>query len=295
MEKNMYPEDGIIDQDMEKLLAILHRVPEAEIPERFEQRFGEALKIEGSRIREERLHRAATKKRKWYLKVTAAAAACFVVVFASLSMYNDGIGSFTGENASEDSVSGKMMLPADGSGAAPEEGYADAAGEASANIAEKEDRNQSADQPVIMIGAPESAESRAGSNDAGQISAQSEIYYGMQTTKQDSLCREGSKHIEATSEYLDYRKLVDEYLAGYEFEFTACERDSNTGNYLFEILILVNPEGETVNAPLILIGEQGEIHEQQEEQQAKDGEPIRIEGQPAENNTGGEEPQAGSD
>lgn len=294
MEKNidLDMDNEIIDKDMEKLLAILHHIPEVEIPARFEQRLNDALKKEGSRIREERLFRTAKKKHSRYLKAAAAAAACFVVVFASLSMYNEGIGLFSDHNASEESASDETMLSAGkfdaatGKTAPSEAPVAD-----SKETVESEDMGLAADQRVMMMNSstptPASEEPRSGSYDNGRDSGNAEIYYGIQNTEPDPLCRKGSKYIEATEEYLAYRKLVDEYLSGYEFELTGCDRDSVTGGYLFNILVLADPEGQIVNAPLILIGEQGEIHEQQAEQQSTDGEPI--EKRPTEeNDIGGE-------
>ncbi len=269
-------ENETMSRDMEKLLAILHNIPEVEIPDRFEQRFNEALKAEGGRIREEKLTIGTNKKRKWHLKAMATAAACFVVVFASVSMYNDGIGPGAGRNLSEESADAPISLSADMSDAEAEKRLASDSGNGSENIAEKENSNQWTGQPLVTNQA-EPQEDRV-SDGNGQDSVEAEIYYGIQGTGTDNLilCREGSKYVEATEEYWAYRRLVDEYLIGYEFTVTGCERDSETGGYLFEVHIVTDPEGQIVDESLILRGEQGEIHD-------------------PENSTDEDEPQAGSD
>lgn len=267
--------DDTQDKDMEKLLAILHDTPEVKIPERFEQRFSQVLKAEGSKIREEKRMAAANKKRKWYLKVAATAAACFVVVFASVSMYNDGIGPDSGRIASEESAETQMSLSGDMFNDATEEGASKDAVISTEGIQEKEDLNLSAEQATIALGRVD-AEYRGESDGNEQDTGQAEIYYGMQSSEVDTLCREGSKYAEATEEYWAYRRLVDEYLTGYEFTVTDCQRDEDTGSYLFEVHIVMDPEGQIVDESLILRGEQGEIHE-------------------SENSTEGDEPQTGSD
>ena len=267
-------DNEILDNDMEKLLAILHNVPEVEIPDRFEKRFSEALKEEGSRIRKERLAIAANEKRKWYLKVAATAAACFVVVFASVSMYNDVIGPDRGVNPAEESADAPMSLSADMSNdnaALDASKGIDDAG----SIRAKEELTLPVEQPVTAMGRVDAEGSRE-SDSNGQDAGQAEIYYGMQSSEADTLCREGSKYVAATEEYWMYRRLVDEYLAGYEYKVTDCERDSETGSYLFEVHILMDPEGQIVDEPMILRGEQGEIHD-------------------SEKSTEGDEPQTDSD
>ncbi|MGI6733182.1 MAG: hypothetical protein ACOX4J_03255 [Anaerovoracaceae bacterium] len=281
--------DETIDKDMEKILEALHQIPQVEIPDRLEVRLSNALKAEGRRIREERLLRTAKIKRNRYFKAAAVAAACFVVVFASLSMYNDGIGLFSDDNTSEESPADEVMLAAGDFDAAARE--ADPYGTPDATFkeeAESENSGLAGDGHVLTDGLTSTLSSeapRVQSNDNGRDSENEEIYLGIQSTEPDLLCREGSQYIKATEEYLAYRKLVDEYLSGYEYELTDCERDSVTGAYLFNILILADPEGQIVNEPLILRGEQGEIYEQPE-QQSTDDEPI--EEQPAEYETEGE-------
>lgn len=116
MERNMeLDNEKIIDNDLEKLLAILYSIPEEKIPDRFERRLSETLKEEGKRIRQEKLLITARKRRNRYLKASAVIAACFVVVFASLSVYNDDIGLFSGNNASEEAPVGDIMLAAEDS------------------------------------------------------------------------------------------------------------------------------------------------------------------------------------
>ena len=45
--------EKIIDNDLEKLLAILYSIPEEKIPDRFERRLSETLKEEGKSLAEE--------------------------------------------------------------------------------------------------------------------------------------------------------------------------------------------------------------------------------------------------
>ncbi|MGI6763726.1 MAG: hypothetical protein ACOX4S_00165 [Anaerovoracaceae bacterium] len=298
MERNMeLDNEKIIDNDLEKLLAILYSIPEEKIPDRFERRLSETLKEEGKRIRQEKLLITARKRRNRYLKASAVIAACFVVVFASLSVYNDDIGLFSGNNASEEAPVGDIMLAAEDSDSTAEERapYGAAPGAGSEKAAESEDMGLAAELHVTAersVPVPSSRELPQKSDGNSDNVENAELYFGMQDTEPDILCREGSQYVETTEEYLNYLKLLDEYLSGYEYELTDCERDSDTGAYTFTVLILSDPEGQIVNVPLTLRGEQGVIYEQPE-QQSTEGEPIeeQLEGK----DTGKEKPQTGSD
>ncbi len=298
MERNMeLDNEKIIDNDLEKLLAILYSIPEEKIPDRFERRLSETLKEEGKRIRQEKLLITARKRRNRYLKASAVIAACFVVVFASLSVYNDDIGLFSGNNASEEAPVGDIMLAAEDSDSTAEERapYGAAPGAGSEKAAESEDMGLAAELHVTAersVPVPSSRELPQKSDGNSDNVENAELYFGMQDTEPDILCREGSQYVKTTKEYLNYLKLLDEYLSGYEYELTDCERDSDTGAYTFTVLILSDPEGQIVNVPLTLRGEQGVIYEQPE-QQSTEGEPIeeQLEGK----DTGKEKPQTGSD
>ena len=298
MERNMeLDNEKIIDNDLEKLLAILYSIPEEKIPDRFERRLSETLKEEGKRIRQEKLLITARKRRNRYLKASAVIAACFVVVFASLSVYNDDIGLFSGNNASEEALVGDIMLAAEDSDSTAEERapYGAAPGAGSEKAAESEDMGLAAELHVTAersVPVPSSRELPQKSDGNSDNVENAELYFGMQDTEPDILCREGSQYVKTTKEYLNYLKLLDEYLSGYEYELTDCERDSDTGAYTFTVLILSDPEGQIVNVPLTLRGEQGVIYEQPE-QQSTEGEPIeeQLEGK----DTGKEKPQTGSD
>jgi hypothetical protein len=298
MERNMeLDNEKIIDNDLEKLLAILYSIPEEKIPDRFERRLSETLKEEGKRIRQEKLLITARKRRNRYLKASAVIAACFVVVFASLSVYNDDIGLFSGNNASEEAPVGDIMLAAEDSDSTAEERapYGAAPGVGSEKAVESEDMGLAAELHVTAersVPVPSSRELPQKSDGNSDNVENAELYFGMQDTEPDILCREGSQYVETTEEYLNYLKLLDEYLSGYEYELTDCERDSDTGAYTFTVLILSDPEGQIVNVPLTLRGEQGVIYEQPE-QQSTEGEPIeeQLEGK----DTGKEKPQTGSD
>ncbi len=289
------------DKDMEKLLAILHDIPEVPIPEHFESRFSQALAAEGKAIREERMKNTAVKKRNWRLKAAATVAACFVIVFASVSMYNDNGGVFLRPDGTEGAETADAV--------APDEMYSAAAGEARENDAEdaenngeNNDKNNKEEQLDIEIvseefsglttmSAPMTPQIKTNTDDSTVSETSPDLDAGhTQAGEQGFPCREGSKYIGAAAEYQAYKKRIEEYLAGYEFELLNSKRDNTSGNYLFEIRIIRNPEGESVDAPLILIGEQGEIYEQQAEPQ-----PIDSEGEPAKYDPAGEEPQVGSD
>ena len=110
----------------------------------------ETLKEEGKRIRQEKLLITARKRRNRYLKASAVIAACFVVVFASLSVYNDDIGLFSGNNASEEAPVGDIMLAAEDSDSTAEERapYGAAPGAGSEKAAESEDMGLAAELHV---------------------------------------------------------------------------------------------------------------------------------------------------
>ena len=250
--------DEVSDSDTEKLLAILRRIPEVEIPGGFEQRLNEALKIEGNHIRQKRINRYG-KMPKWSIKAAVAAAACFIVVFASISVYNDGKGSLSNLDTSEianngEITSGLLGSPAEEAADMQSDDAESAKGyEGLRGLGYSEDKNDTGTYP-------DGAQHR-------------ETLYGAETTEQDILCREGSKYIEADKEYLNYKRLIEESLSCFVFELIACEREGASGRYLFTIRILHDQEGQSIDKTLILAGEQGEIYEYREDEHSANEEP----------------------
>ncbi len=86
--KEILDQDGMnIDKDMDGILTILRDIPQVSVPEEFDQRLHKALKKEGEAIRRKK-GGPFTGGGKWHIKLVATVAACFLVVFASVSVYN---------------------------------------------------------------------------------------------------------------------------------------------------------------------------------------------------------------
>ena len=258
------------DENMGKILAILIDIPEVPLPDGFNMRLGEALKDEGQRIREER-KKIIAGKGKWRIKAAAAVAACFVVVFASVSVYNDIIPSLSWDSA-EESTAGDIMLKA----AAPSDGADDlrapeTAVSESVNEDKEVEKNQltgrgSQNAPVAGGGQLDSV---AGSGQ--QELSNEDLFYGIQSTEADVLSREGSKCFSTLEEYRSYLQLIEVHLSGYEYEITACEKDNKTGACLFTVLLIKDPEGQSLNVYITLKGESGVIYEEQAEEPQDSG------------------------
>lgn len=256
------------DENMDKILAILNDIPEVPLPDGFNMRLGEALKDEGQRIREER-KKPITGKGNWRIKAAAAVAACFLVVFASVSVYNDIIPSLSPDSA-EESTTADVMLKA----AAPSDGTDDlgapetAKSDISAASVEESQRaaNGSQNIPPTDDGQPDSV---AGSGQ--QELPDEDLFYGIQSTEADVLSREGSKCFSTLEEYKSYLQLIEVHLTGYEYEITACEKDSKTGVCHFTVLLIKDPEGRSLNEYMTLKGESGVIYEEQAEEPQNSG------------------------
>ncbi|GAB1475269.1 hypothetical protein MASR2M70_01010 [Bacillota bacterium] len=261
----------IYDEDIGKMLAILHDIPEAPLPDSFNMRLGEALKYEGLRIREQR-QKSVFIKRKGMMKAAAAIAACFVVVFASVSVYNNNIPSLSSERG-EESAPGDALLKA----AAPYENIDDMGSPKMADeeampamggydtAAKENSAAESLQEPQISGGIDNSL------NAGGQDPADGGLYYGIQSTEADTLSREGSKCVKDAQEYRSYLKLIEVHLSGYEYEVTACEKDTKTGICLFTVLLIKDPEGQSINKYIALRGEAGVIYEEQAEEPDSSG------------------------
>lgn len=258
-----------LDEDMEKLLATLRDIPVAEIPPEFQNRLSLALKEEGKRIREEK-SKGAWNVRRWNIKAIAAVAVCFVVVFASVAVYNNGIGGssmYDSMEGSPEMASMNRSGSGSGSGSEDEAEYEENIENGTFDAGADTDVQLANDAAPAMRNPSEKYGALGKSDD---LSKQDESIY-VQSAAPDTLCREGGKYPEAANGYLNYRKLIDEYLEGYEFEYTSCERDPVTGEHLFTVLIISDPEGREIDSPMFFIGVQGEIHEQQQEEQDAGG------------------------
>jgi hypothetical protein len=60
----------------------------------------------------------------------------------------------------------------------------------------------------------------------------------------------------------DYFELIDQYFVDSTYQLISYTTDAKTGEYIFQIVILTDEEGNPVNIPIVLIGKEGEIYEQ---------------------------------
>lgn len=60
----------------------------------------------------------------------------------------------------------------------------------------------------------------------------------------------------------DYFELIDQYFGDTTYQLISYTTDTSTGEYIFQIVILTDEEGNPVNVPIVLIGEEGEVYEQ---------------------------------
>ncbi|MDD2216108.1 MAG: hypothetical protein PHE41_06040 [Eubacteriales bacterium] len=203
-----------INQDISKILDILHQVPEEKIPEHFELSLQKTLQEEGRKIK-------TKKNRKLFLRAVVSLAACFAIGIASISMYNSGIGMFSIDDSAKESASEEIKL-------FMEDG-------ATENQIAKRDTNSS----------KEKFEDK--SEDENER-------YGFAATMAD----EDTLYIE----------LIDQYVGHKNYQIVSKSKDSDTGQYIFELLILKDGEGNPVNETIVLIGDEGEIYEQKSEEQS---------------------------
>jgi len=268
------------EQDIDSILDILHQVPQEEIPAGFDLRLREALIAEGKKIAE-RNAAAKQKKKKYMLRFAVSIAACFIVGFVSISMYNNGIGSMPQDSAYEESsISGAETYKSDES--------------ASLNGSERSDIAVS-DKGQDEISAPEFGIAAAADDEGACLSGEINMNYGAAASEDGAeayperslpqlqkeiavepdgsaaeLSRHGSMLNSLSEDLIVYNNLVKQYLKDMEFVLISYTRDIITGDHIFNILIKKDAEGNAVNRPIILIGSEGEVYEQQQEEQQVD-------------------------
>lgn len=219
--------DNNIDKDMDSILAILHDIPQEAIPDEFEGRLHEALKEEGRKIKEGRRN-PQSKKRKWYMKAVAVAA-CFAVVFASVSVYNNNKGDILQSRGFNDSAVNESAC--DGSALEPE------SIEPNDYDAVKREKQRPENNVVMDV---------KSSLDSGPEK------YGADVSCVD----DGEKERK-------YIALIGDRLYGYEYELLSCEQDEASGDYRIIVYISFDPSGEYTDRQLVFVGKLGEIHEEQ--------------------------------
>lgn len=249
MELNMFEDknkDDNTDKDIDNILAILRDIPQAAIPDEFEGRLHEALENEGRKIREER--RTASKKRKWYIKAVAAAA-CFVVVFASVSVYNSNKGDLLQRDSYNDSA------------------VSERAGDELASGSESikpDDLKSKKPDVSIRSGDCErinpqklQAENNFAMREETPLDSEPKLYGA------DALCVDDGKEAQ------NYIALIDLRLYGYEYELVSCEQDEASGDYRITVHISYDPKEENTDRQLVFVGRLGEIHEEQGKEESQ--------------------------
>lgn len=300
-------QDKMIQQDVERILDILHQIPQEEIPAHLDARLQEAIKEEGRKITASKGIVPSKKNKNWYLRATVSVAACFIVGFVSLSMYNDGIGLFSQDSPAEESmlsmadessnvknspeiqdpsplktaVNEEKQNKAEDTGDAVNNEYGDIP--SSGYTEEPSDRSIGGAnpfgsvEPVTISIAADPAPASVADEPVGILStddSMNEEEYSQ--SMRESLCesdntnnpsRNGSMYNTLIEEFIFYIHLVNQYLGDLDYELISYTRDITTGNHLFNILILADEEGNAVNTPIILVGAEGEIYEQQQEEE----------------------------
>jgi hypothetical protein len=208
-----------LDKDIEHIIDILQSIPQEDIPEHFELRLKNAIREEGKKIRESKGAIIKKQNKKCITKIAAAIAACFVVGFITLTMYNSGIG-LPDEASDEISIA---SMESDGL----------SGGEYAPLYIDNNDMEES---------------------------------YQDDVTKRE-LFLEPSR---VTDEYVEYERLIKQYLGNVDYEILSYNQKEETGEYVFNILITMDSEGNTVNTRMVLMGSEGEIYEPQQDK----GEPI---------------------
>lgn len=210
-----------MDQDISKILDILHQVPEEKIPDHFELSLKKALQTEGKKTK-------ARKNRKLFLKVAVSLAACFVVGFTSLSMYNNGRGSSI-DGSAEESASEEIRIFIE------DEANENQIAKRDANLSEDKSKDKSEDKAEVKSG-----------------DKKEEYSFAATMVDEDTL----------------YTELIDQYLGDKDYQIVSKTKDSDTGQFIFELLILKDGDGNPVNETIVLIGAEGEIYEQKSEEQS---------------------------
>ncbi|NLY71850.1 MAG: hypothetical protein GX076_09275 [Clostridiales bacterium] len=207
-----------IDRDIEHIVDILQNVPQEEIPEHFEMRLKNAIRDEAKRIRESEGLNIKKQNKKRYMKIAATIAACFVVGFITVTMYN-----YDMELPYQDDASGEL------------------------SITSMESAEQGGEENARLY------------IDNGEYDINDTVKRELQLAPYD-----------ITDEYIEYERLIELYLGEAEYQILSYYKEEDTEEYVFNILITKDSEGNTVTTRMVLKGSEGEIYEPQQDK----GEPI---------------------
>lgn len=203
----------------DRILELLKEIPEKEIPEEFERTLSFNLKKE-----------AWAMKRHRRTKALAVVAAGFLVVFGSISVYND-LGGLKMGGGSYDGASLEMSLDDDVAYFA--KGKAVDGGEAE-----------------------DMADGRAGDENGAAEDRASKVNGAAELRELDE--DRGNGYGAAETEYL---ALLDEYLGRKDYSIKEVREEEN-GDWVFYVLYKGKER--------VFIGRSGEIHEQEGEKQQTD-------------------------
>ena len=222
----IFEEDEMTDEDMAKILKVLHDIPQVPVPEEFHVRFSKSLEEEGVRIRK-RNNGGFFQRSRWYVKA-AAAAACFIVVFVSVSVYNDNKDDrFESQSLSDCAVDER------------------AGGE-----------SQMGAESIEPYG-------YEGSNSISKFKEDLLMDANASFRDMDEARGADTPCVEEDGEAQNYLALIDKRLFDYEYELIACELDDETGDYRIMVHVTYDPHGKDTDRQLIFTGRLGEIYEEQ--------------------------------
>jgi len=249
----------IADQQIDRIVKILHSVPEESIPEGFDHRLRAALMSEMTHSNHQPV--SATRSTGFFssrrMRIGMSLAACFVVGILSISMYNSGMW--------DPPISPGTELS----------GSAGAGG-----ILSEEEMASEADTYVEteagVLGDPLDGgivEERTETDDrALEEKVDPNPQQPMQITS-DPVSRHGGQFAELRDEQILYFSLAERYLNGQQYELYTYTWDLRTGEHRFSLLVWETGTEAVTGRSIVLVGTRGEIYEEQQPDESI--EPLR--------------------
>ena len=248
----------IADQQIDRIVKILHSVPEESLPEGFDHRLRTALMQEMAHADHQPV--SATRSTGFFssrrMRIGMSLAACFVVGILSISMYNSGMWD-------PQIPPGTEMSGTAGAGTTSE---AEVSPEA--EIPSEADTNVETGAGVL-----------GDTQDGGIVEERTQTEYRaleekldpnqqqpMQITS-DPVSRHGGQFAELRDEQIMYSALAERYLNGQQYELNSYTWNLKTGEHRFSLRVWETGTDAVTERSIVLVGARGEIYEEQQPDQ----------------------------
>ena len=266
------------DEQMKEILDVLNQIPQQEIPPMLAERLHGALKAEGEAIRREKAAHKGILTRKRIYRGLATLAACFVVGFISISMYNNMGTGIDGTALTETGTAPKQNVEMESDGEAADDdlyGAADTGGTADEETVSEWDAAYTVDETegatqytpeeradasaeALESATPESrncSTTRNAVDAASGASPEAKTYRNANTFDQETLSITNTGDLNLAR--------IETYLGTSDFTVVSVMKDAKTGETVYKVLLAADAEETASGETRELVMSEGEVYERQ--------------------------------